>query len=280
MGALLGEQKAWAAALSISHATERIGVRVALRKTPSLRDLLFDCPHVDRFVRGNHWHVCAPLPPNCLVVSIGIGGEWKFEDQLARRGCEVHAFDPTTELREKHENHAAAHANVHFHFEGLGAGGARSGRRADFSTRNYGNVSGSRTHGLDELLRTARRGNASRPVTYLKIDCEGCEWDAWPDVATRTPALLDGVEHLLSELHLTPSWGLKPDGEQYTTMMRHLTSVHGFRVYHSYTGFGWSWVDCGLPERLGFGWLPRHCMVNAHFISPHSRRASGAQARR
>ena len=55
-----------------------------------------------------HWRVCASTlpaadtarrdelvewhPPNegCLAVSIGIGGNWGFEDSLADAGCDVH----------------------------------------------------------------------------------------------------------------------------------------------------------------------------------------------
>ena len=36
------------------------------------------------------WH---PPTEGCLAVSIGIGGNWGFEDSLADAGCDVHAFD-------------------------------------------------------------------------------------------------------------------------------------------------------------------------------------------
>lgn len=165
------QRRTWADALQVSRGTERIGVRGALRASPSLKPYLYDCPRTTRFVRGNHWHVCAPLPANgeCLAVSIGIGNEWKFEDALVRAGCEVHAFDPTVDLKAKHEKHAAASPKLlHFHFEGLGKGGQGSGSRLDTWTP-YGNVSGALTKGLDELLMRARGGNESRRITYLKI---------------------------------------------------------------------------------------------------------------
>ena len=52
------------------------------------------------------WSVCCATSTSdvgkrldpCVVVSIGIGGTWLFEDALAYAGCEVHAFDPTIEL--------------------------------------------------------------------------------------------------------------------------------------------------------------------------------------
>jgi len=30
----------------------------------------------------------------CLVYSFGIDWDFKFDDEIARQGCEVHAFDP------------------------------------------------------------------------------------------------------------------------------------------------------------------------------------------
>ena len=165
------QRRKWADALQVSRGTERIGVRSALRASPSLQPYLYHCPRTTRFVRGNHWHVCAPLPAHgeCLAVSIGIGNEWKFEDALVRAGCEVHAFDPTVELKAKHEKHAAAVPKLlHFHFEGLGKGGRDSGKRVGTWTP-YGNVSGASTKGLDELLMRARGGNESRRITYPKI---------------------------------------------------------------------------------------------------------------
>ena len=179
-------------------------------------------------------------------------------------------FDPTAELRATHAKHAAAPralGRMTFHYLGLGRGGGEAGRMHNTSS-SYGHVDGALTRGLDELLSLARSGNDSRRVTYLKIDCEGCEWEAWPDVARRAPSLLASVDHLLGELHLTPTWGLSPDARQFSMMMRHVMTEHRFRVYHSYTGGGWKWLDCSVPSQLGFGWPLKHCMVNAHFISP------------
>lgn len=124
------ELKNWAEVLSVSPGSERIGVRYALKSSPHLHNQLFACPEAQRFVRGNHWHTCVLPRRECLAVSIGIGGDWKFEDGLVSRGCEVHAFDPTAELRAKHEKHAGAPSTLgrmKFHFLGLGNGGRPSG---------------------------------------------------------------------------------------------------------------------------------------------------------
>ena len=38
----------------------------------------------------------------CAVYVIGIGGEWTFAEYALSKGCEVHAYDPTVELRARH----------------------------------------------------------------------------------------------------------------------------------------------------------------------------------
>ena len=60
---------------------------------------------------ADSWHVCyddwKPWETGCLGVSVGIGGEWGFEDGLVEQvGCTLYAFDPTDELRPAHEKHA------------------------------------------------------------------------------------------------------------------------------------------------------------------------------
>jgi hypothetical protein len=121
------------------------------------------------------YHLCMPYTlsaqasqHDCLVYSFGIGGEWAFEDWAAGHGCEVHAFDPTKELRERHSQHNVR--NVTFHYIGLG------GSDADLNfTSGYGKLGGMLMP-LDRILTSL--GHAHRPIGVLKIDCEGCEWEA------------------------------------------------------------------------------------------------------
>ena len=58
------------------------------------------------------WH---PPTEGCLAVSIGIGGNWGFEDSLADAGCDVHAFDPTWELWRSHLEHARTKPRLRWH---------------------------------------------------------------------------------------------------------------------------------------------------------------------
>lgn len=105
---------------------------------------------------------CPPLePPGCLLVSIGIGMEWDFELQVAARGCEVHAFDPTVALNGAHAQAAATfkktYPKLHYHFRGLGAQVDRTRGTA----KAYGTITDATgstlgpVHQLDGLMRYA-----------------------------------------------------------------------------------------------------------------------------
>ena len=110
------------------------------------------------------------MAERCLVVSIGLGGTFFFEDGLAALGCEVHAFDPTISLRAKHAAHASRNGWA-FHFSGL-AGGVDS--ITSGLENHYGALSNASMLSLREILSVAA-GDADRHVDVVKIDCEG-----WP----------------------------------------------------------------------------------------------------
>ena len=198
----------------------------------------------------------------CLVVSVGIGGEWAFEDALVKAGCEVHAFDPTSDLRASHEAHArAGDAKLHFHYVGLGAG-------ANYTAANHSNSYGALSSEflpLDALIATAKRGR-DVPLTILKVDCEGCEWDAFADAARRAPHALDDVSMLMIELHLTERLGMR-DAASLSTLMRHVVGDHRFRLSRQHTnhGFAVDW-NAARPELVRAGWEAHPCCAELHFV--------------
>ena len=117
-------------------------------------------------------------------------------DRAGRRGYEVHAFDPTERFREQHARHRSP--GVSFHYLGLGAKGGAAERWAG---RQGWNTLGGAVLPLDELQE--RLGHVRRPIQLLKIDCEGCEWEAFVDLARRRPRVAESVCTLILELHVS-----------------------------------------------------------------------------
>lgn len=242
------------------------------------------CHHQSRPFGRSAWRLCndlgvlrkprfdigkasGPLDEGCLAISIGIGGSWEFEDGLAALGCSVHAFDPTHELHKAHAEHVYRMPRMHFYFLGLGGpptinGG---GSRAEL----YGSIATGQLRPLDELFRISREGRLRTAVDVLKIDCEGCEWDAFADVARRTPMLLAGVQHVLLELHLTPRYGLR-SATQLNTLLHYLIDIQGFRVFrkpHKNRGFMWA-RNQTLPALVRAGFDPVACCAELHLSRP------------
>lgn len=126
--------------------------------------------------------VCGDLPPlsgsDCLVYSFGIRGEFTLENQLQARGCSVHGYDPTVVQTPK----------MRFNFTKLGLSDSRK------TLPRVGPVTT-----LSEILRA--NGHEARPLSLLKIDIEGSEWDALEQILTDgdTPTR---VPHLAIEVHL------------------------------------------------------------------------------
>jgi len=140
------------------------------------------------------WPVCdedlkSLRSSDCLAYSVGIGGDFSFDDQVAERGCNVHSFDPTTRLMGAHVEHN--HTNVTFHPWGLHGGDCHA---ANENQSFYGVMSGE-MQALPQLVR--RLGHERQALRVLKVDCEGCEWDALSSHAS----FLSDVDLLMLELH-------------------------------------------------------------------------------
>ena len=137
-----------------------------------------------------------------------------------------------------------------------------------------------RATSLDALLRRFPREDADddsagdegddAPIDVLKIDCEGCEWTAFTEVARRSPNLLSRVRTVLIEIH-----AIKPYGMHHAYLVHQLLDFlihhHGFRVYRSGFNKGWPGARYQVKPTLiqaGFPRMP--CCWLFHLVRPPS----------
>ena len=221
---------------------------------------------------ADSWHVCydgwTPVG-GCTGISIGIGGEWGFEDGLSQSiGCHVHAYDPTEELASGHMKHANEvshrfHGRLQFEPVGLG------GEAAQFNTgsKRYGHFDPSKSQ-IRTLGAIMAGAKPTGIVDVLKIDCEGCEWVAFREVERRQPNLLSRVRIIMLEVHSIQRYGLEKVA-QVDRLLSFFINTHGFRVYRSSFNKGWPGARNQIAAPLyeaGFPRLP--CCWNLHLMRP------------
>ena len=213
------------------------------------------------------YRLCSAVPSKCTAVSIGLGGDVDFEDALVARGCKVHAFDPTLSLRKRHEGFAERSSRskgkldgrLHFHFAGLG-----TRRLGDPHRNEYGEIDRTTLRPLQSLLRLVALHPHER-LFVLKIDCEGCEWQALAQWGEGISAALRLAQNLIIELHLTPKYGLT----RLDLLFRLLENIRqaGLHPWHTQLNIGFerdrNQMTSGLPEFSAAGSVP--CCVELHF---------------
>jgi hypothetical protein len=138
----------------------------------------WNCPYRDRLGRFSEGGkvVCnvdaLQGDTKAVVYSYGVRDDISFEmDLAARTNVSIYAFDPTVESLPQ------AHENIIFSKKGLG----------------------SSNDGLLESLDYTMRRLDHKHISLLKVDCEGCEWDAFRHKAAQEA--LGRVDQLLIELH-------------------------------------------------------------------------------
>ena len=130
----------------------------------------------------------------CLVISIGSSNEWSFEVEVHNLNprCEIFTFDHTMVPTN-------TPAFVHFNRVGL-------------DTKNT-----SATATLAGLLERIHR--VGRVVDLFKIDCEGCEWNTFPQ-------FFEGfLRQVLIELH-----GVGPAFRAHSFF--EAMAAHGYVIFH------------------------------------------------
>lgn len=204
---------------------------------------------------------------NCLVYGVGIADDWNFEKAMAKRGCEVHAFDPTI---DKPPTDEPSLPNLHFHRWGL------AGKTEHDGTHEVrGTLSGKKTttqpmFTLEDMMREL--GHSGRELTVLKVDCEGCEWNALPVVPS---TLWSKIDQMSLELHYSD--GLMLDTtEQIHKAATLAGELHkqGFVKWRKDIREGWPWHRHLLPDLLAAGMPAGFCCRLAGFYREVHSRAS------
>ena len=121
---------------------------------------------------------------------------------------------------------------VTFHPWGLSGGTPRAGCSDDsrrFSGGTYGNLTGPLLS-LDRIVR--RLGHVGRRISVLKVDCEGCEWDAFHHLATlQPPELVGRIDAIYVELHLALQMATSADLIKWASLYDLLFTRSGFRLW-------------------------------------------------
>jgi hypothetical protein len=193
----------------------------------------------------------------CTVWSFGINDDWSFELFMRALGCQVTAFDPSI-----HRRQAAAFARaagIRYFPWGLGGkdrlesvhsslseqvAKAIESKVTDQFPQGVRDVKENRIpdswtiRSLPSLLRDDRfsgTGHTAR-VDVLKIDCEGCEWDAIQACFDAGPWCLRSFRQIAAEVHNMPDdrsrqSNLRVSGAlmaQRATILRRMRDEAGF----------------------------------------------------
>ncbi|XP_069192241.1 uncharacterized protein [Procambarus clarkii] len=127
-------------------------------------------------------------PGNCIVFSFGVNNEWSFEDDFAKYGCKVYAFDPTMG-KEDHQRSA----NVRFQAVGIAnyKGTKKIGMDNSWAMR--------RVDRFENLVN--QLGLAGQVIDYVKLDVELSEVDFLQDMLLNSPHVLRNIKQIAMEVH-------------------------------------------------------------------------------
>lgn len=152
--------------------------------------------------------ICDPYrleADDCLVYSIGSNGDFQFEESIKKLNpnCEIHTFDHTW------TPNGSEKGKTIYHKIGLG----------------------SKKHGEIDTLENIVKdlGHVNRRIEVLKIDCEGCETEVYPNF------YMQGVNigQLMMETHFQGSRG------PHEEMMENLQK-NGFAIFSKEPNTGYS----------------------------------------
>jgi len=143
----------------------------------------------------------------CIVYSIGSAYDFKFEFAVRRvsKECEIHTFDGTMDLETRPLPQEVFQKDVRFHNWNI---------VSDCAASRYDTPS--------KCVRDTLRilGHKHRVITWLKIDCESCEFAVVPQLLQHVPR----IDQIMMEVHGT-------NAEQIMSLFQSLRNA-GMEVFH------------------------------------------------
>ena len=135
-------------------------------------------------VREEHKTAMANGNDGCLVYSLGSNNNVDYERSVHREmGCETHTFDPTLDEPFVGDKYSA--------FRPWGIG--RDGITREFDGMKFETMS------IATIMK--RLGHEGRRIDMLKMDIEGAEWEALPELFGQIAAGKVVVDQLQVEVH-------------------------------------------------------------------------------
>lgn len=170
----------------------------------------------------------------CVVYGVGINQDSRFEESMAKQGCEVHAFDCTISseeksIKDKHFNFHKTCMGAEDSFKAVTGGASKARRPKGFEIKTM-------SHIKEEL--------GHKQVDILKVDIEGFEWNFFENEFLNLPKEDLPVE-LSFELHTEEAnQAYFPEGQTngkgYNEVSRLFLKLHdlGYRVLNKHVTGG------------------------------------------
>ena len=199
--------------------------------------------------------MCNPdilLRSPCAVLSIGANFDFRFEQAIADQyGCDMHVYDHTSGPPKVSDEPALNFEKM----SGCPRGNTgwcymtkTAASHVTFFKKSLGVTDGPTTVSLASAVERLLRDTGVPFIAVLKIDCEGCEYDALT-TAESLATISERIQQVLVEIHFDSYSSRNPrTHEQKASRMHALwTSFHtdaGLLPFHKEPNIQWSSGDC------------------------------------